>query len=603
MLRRIYFLIIVCGLSVIHGQPYRGAELRTHEYFQYGRFETRLKSPQGEGFLASFFTYNDSFPATDWCEIDFEILGRWSDNVDVNIIDENGSHLRQHPLSFNPHIGFHTYAMEWTPEYVAWFVDGEEFYRQSGGHITHLSEPTKLMMNIWTPAYEDWVGFIDERTLPRFAYYDWASYAAYTPGSGSVGTDSDFTLVWVDDFETYNDTIWEKSDNHGWNGNNSLLVEENIVYQDGMMILCLTLPGEEGYGDDTAPKMLWARAINPDSVVVRFSEELDPEIASLSTTYTIPNYPILSTILHEDQRTVSLTLEDLDINGSATVYAQGLKDQSPAGNTQAVTFVPITLPAPLELPIRINCAGDSAQGFLKDQWWSHDVEYGHEGGNYQTAHDYPEFDGTELDTVMATSLNRYSRYHIRLKPGTFDIQLHFAEQGYHAVGERVFELFVEDSLIEAELDVFDHVGNSGVYTITLSGWDITDGSLDILGAALIYGAGYAYAGPLLNAIEIDGSYWVGVRATQNPLDYELSGIFPNPFNPSTQIEFTVPEMAHVNVSLFNLRGAQVMKLANRPFNPGKHRLTLHGAELSSGVYFVRLTSGNYHKSHKILLLK
>jgi len=601
-------LILLLTLSLMavsnaRAQYYSGAELRTHEYFQYGRFETRLKTPQGEGFLASFFTYNDAYPSSDWCEIDFELLGRWADNVDVNIIDENGSHLRQHPLDINPHMDFHNYAFEWTPDYVAWFVDGEEFYRQTGGHISHLSQSTKLMMNIWTPAFTDWVGFIDVRTLPRYAYYDWVSVATYTPGAGSLGTDSNFSPLWTDNFDAYVDTLWEKSDDHTWNGNNSTLMADNIVYENGYMILCLTTPESEGYNDNTAPVILWSRAHSTDSVVVRFNKELDVEHTNQATIFTIPNHPISAMTLYEDMRTVGLKITDLDIASSATIYAQNVLDQSINGNSQAVTFASIMMPTPLELPINIDCAGPGTQGFLPDQWWSKDVEYGHSGGNYQINAGYPDLDGTELDSVMATSLNRYSRYHVRLAPGVFDIQLHFAEHYYTGVGERVFELFVEDSLVVAELDVFDQVGNTAIYTVTLNGLEVTDGTLDILGAALNYGWSYAYAGPLLNAIQIDGDYWVGVDEIQTPQEYELSKIFPNPFNHSAIIEFSLPESAVVNISLYDLRGAEVKHITSHSYAPGQHQLTVWDDEFSSGIYVVRFEADNFQQSQKILLLK
>lgn len=597
-------LTLLFGIAVSGtAQLFRGAELRTHEDFTYGRFETRLKSPQGEGFLASFFTYNTGFPQSDWCEIDFEVLGRWGDNVDVNVIDENGSHLRQHPLEFNPHLDFHDYAFEWTPDYVAWFIDGEEFYRQSGEHISHLSQSAKMMMNIWTPAYTDWVGFIDPLTLPRYAYYDWASYAAYTPGTGSVGTDSNFTPEWVDDFDTYIDTLWEKSDGHSWNGNNSTLVAENIVYHDGKMILCLTNPESPGYNDMTAPVILWSRAMSTDSVVVRFNKELDVDHTLNSTIFTIPNYPIETMILHEDMRTVSLKISDLDFANSATVYAQNVLDQSMNGNSTAVTFTSLIMASPLELPINIDCAGPGAQGFLPDQWWSQDVEYGHAGGNYQINDSYPEMENTDLDSVLATSLNRYSRYHVRLAPGVFDIQLHFAEHYYYESEQRVFELYVEDSLVVAELDVYDLVGGMAIYTVHLDGWEITDGTLDIVGSALNYGWSYAYAGPLLNAIQIDGAYYVGIDQGETPSGYKLSKIYPNPFNNSTNLEFTLPETTNLTITLFDLKGREIQNLVSGEFMSGTHQLRIEGAELPSGVYLVRFNSENFQQNRKVLLLK
>ena len=601
------YLLLVILLSMltshIQAQLYSGAELRTHEYFQYGRFETRLKSPQGEGFLASFFTYNDSFPETDWCEIDFEILGRWANNIDVNVIDEQGSHLRQNPLDFNAHIDFHNYAFEWTPDYVAWFVDGEEIHRQTGEHITSLSQSAKLMMNIWTPSYTDWVGFIDPSTMPRYAFYDWVSCATYTPGTGSVGTDSNFSPLWTDNFDSYVDTLWEQSDGHTWNGNNSTLLAENIVYEDGYMILCLTRPGYEGYDDNTAPSILWARAQSSDSVIVRFNKELDVEHTIQSSIFSIPNHTITSAVLNEDQRTVELSTSGLDITSSGTVYAQNLLDQSVNGNSQAIAFSSIIMPTPLELPVNIDCAGPGANGFLPDQWWSPEVEYGHEGGNYQIAATYPDLEGTDLDSVMATSLNRYSRYHVRLAPGVFDIQLHFAEHYYTGVGERVFELFVEDSLVVAELDVYAQSGNNGIYTIRLDGWEITDGTLDIMGAALIYGESYAYAGPLLNAIQIDGSYWVGIDKPAQPKQFELTNIYPNPFNNSARLDFSIPETAEVKIALYDLRGAEVQTITSERYTPGDYQLLVHGGDLASGVYFVRISTDNFQQNRKILLLK
>lgn len=594
-------LILLVG-SNIQAKNYLGAELRSLEDYQYGRFEARIKSAQGEGYLTSFFTYNDSYPNTSWAEIDFEVLGRWADNVDMNVIDENGSHLRQNPLSFNPHMDFHTYAFEWTPDYVAWFIDGEEAYRQTGSHIIDLIEPGKIMMNVWTPAYTDWVGIMDDRTLPRFSYYDWVSYASFNPGAGTIGTNSDFSPEWQDDFNSFDSTRWEKSEGHSWNGNNSTLVAENIVYEDGKMVLCLTLPDKAGKIDENPPHALWARAHRPDSIEVRFSEELDPETARSISTYSIPGSSVASVLLHEDLRTVSIILTDSTLTSNGSVYALGLKDRADPVNTQLGTGTSIIIPEPLDLPINIDIAGPGAQGFLPDQWWSPQVEYGHEGGNYQSA-PANDLSGTDLDSVMATSLNRYSRYHVRLEPGVFDIQLHFAEHFYTGAGERVFELFVEDSLIVAALDVYEQVGNGGAFTVTIPDMDIRDGSLDILAAALVYGRTYSYAGPLLNGIQIDGSFWTALDEVSVPLEHALTAIYPNPFNDSTNIVFNLTKPSEVDISLYDIRGLEIQTLTHATYAAGPHKLTLQANDLSSGMYFLRFKAGETLLNNKILLLK
>ncbi|MCF7807484.1 MAG: family 16 glycosylhydrolase [Candidatus Marinimicrobia bacterium] len=602
-LKNLLGLLLIGRCLVVQAQSYLGAELRSLDYFQYGRFEARIKSAQGEGYLSSFFTYNDSFPHTPWAEIDFEILGRWANNVDMNVIEEQGSHLRQNPLNFNPHLDFHTYAFEWTPDYVAWFIDGEEAYRQTGTHINGLLEPGKIMMNVWTPAFADWVGTIDDRTLPRFSYYDWVSYASYTPGSGSIGTDANFTPEWLDNFDVFDLERWEKSDGHSWNGNNATLVADNIVFKDGHMIMCLTLPDKPGLQDDNPPHALWARAHQPDSLVVRFSEELDLESATSVSTYNIPGSNIQRVYLHPDQRTVSILLAEPSLTENSTVYALGLKDRADPSNTQVGTYTKIIHPKPLDLPINIDVAGPGASGFLPDQWWSAEVEYGHEGGNYQVAGDYPDLSGTDLDSVMATSLNRYSRYHVRLEPGVFDVQLHFAEHHYSNAGERVFQLFVEDSLIIAELDVFEAVGNSAALTVSIPDLQVTDGTLDILGAALVYGRSYGYAGPLLNGIQIDGTVWTSTDDVLLPTEHALTAIYPNPFNDSTTIVFNLEDAAKVNISLYDLRGVELQTLTNRAYSAGSHHLRLEAHDLPSGLYVLRFKAGLTSQKTKILLLK
>ena len=100
--------------------------------------------------------------------------------------------------------------VEWTPDYVAWFIDGEEIYRQDEGHIQEMSYFQKIHMNIWNPVYDHWVGVWDDRILPRFSYYDYVSYASYTPGGGDIGTNQNFTLEWHDDFDSF-DSILKSS--------------------------------------------------------------------------------------------------------------------------------------------------------------------------------------------------------------------------------------------------------------------------------------------------------------------------------------------------------------------------------------------------------
>jgi len=84
-----------------------------------------------------------------------------------------------------------------------------------------------------------------------------------------------------------------------------------------------------------------------------------------------------------------------------------------------------------------------------------------------------------------------------------------------------------------------------------------------------------------------------------------SGIssYPNPFNASTQIVFSVSKASHVLVAVYNAIGEKVITLTNEFMNPGKYIRSFNAGNLSSGVYFCTLTNGGTVKTAKILLLK
>lgn len=161
------FSILMLTNFSIDAKEYKGAEYRTKEAFLYGRFEVNLKTSYREGMLSSFFTYNDA--GGGWNEIDIEILGRYTNDFQMNPITPGQvNHVGHHLMSSSPHADFHTYAFEWTPEYVSWFVDGVEVLRQTGAHIQTLNLPQKIMMNVWIPQYENWVGIFSRMFYLHF---------------------------------------------------------------------------------------------------------------------------------------------------------------------------------------------------------------------------------------------------------------------------------------------------------------------------------------------------------------------------------------------------------------------------------------------------
>lgn len=579
-------------------RDYRGAELRTVEPLLYGKFEVRYKPAQGEGLVSSFFTYNVDHPNTPWNEIDIELLGRFPNVVDMNVIT-NTSHLRTHFTTLDTHIDFHEYGFEWTPEYVAWFINGEEVYRQTDDHIADLVYPSKLMMNIWNPIYDDWVGIWDDRVLPRFAYYDWVRYSSYTPGNGNSGTDNNFTFQWQDDFDEFDESRWEKKHNHTWNGNQSTFIRENIIFENGYLILCLTDDENIGYQDQEKPILLWARA-SGDSIIAQFSEELDPESSQNENNFSVSGASIVSAELMSNLRTVKLKVTDMSLEENHSLIIFGIEDDNDPPNIQMAQSIQVDMPQPISFPLLINNAGVEVDVYEADQLWSSSVEYGHMNGNYQfTEHN---IDNTDQDELYRKSLNRVVAYKTRVPIGIYSITMKLSENYYNETGDRSFDIFVEDSLKINNLDIYALAGKNNAFDTTISNQIVDDGILDIYFSAVNYGEGYEYAGPFLNGLEIH----LIQSLSNDPLEatsYSISRPYPNPFNNKLTIPVNVKNNGEVHVAIFNISGQLIDIIQEVILPEGKHELIWDAKNYSSGLYIIQTKINNKVNYEKTILLK
>jgi len=88
-----------------------------------------------------------------------------------------------------------------------------------------------------------------------------------------------------------------------------------------------------------------------------------------------------------------------------------------------------------------------------------------------------------------------------------------------------------------------------------------------------------------------------------PEKFELCQNFPNPFNPSTTIRYSVPVAGKVCVKVFNLLGEEVRTLYNGEQNAGVYEVTFDASSLASGTYFYRLTTGESSMTKKMILIK
>lgn len=96
---------------------------------------------------------------------------------------------------------------------------------------------------------------------------------------------------------------------------------------------------------------------------------------------------------------------------------------------------------------------------------------------------------------------------------------------------------------------------------------------------------------------------IGPNGNVFPETYKLYQNYPNPFNPSTTIKFIIPRQEFVELKIFDLLGGEVKTLLSEMMTSGSHSISWNAEGISSGVYYYKLTAGDFNQTSKLILLK
>jgi hypothetical protein len=96
---------------------------------------------------------------------------------------------------------------------------------------------------------------------------------------------------------------------------------------------------------------------------------------------------------------------------------------------------------------------------------------------------------------------------------------------------------------------------------------------------------------------------VGTEQEPLPRTYRLEQSYPNPFNPSTEIVFSLPESGPVRLAVYDLLGRRVALLIDGPTPAGTHRVSFRADDLPSGVYLYRLEAGGFTGTRRMSLIR
>lgn len=172
---------------------------------RYGRIEARVKAPKRQrasGYIASLFTYNFAGDPKEWEEIDVELEGGRPDKFQANLIYGAGVYnwtstrawgAWEDKIKIGPVDEWRVYAIEWLPQQIRWFVDGNlvKILKHTDINCSTGCNPpqkyptpipddfTQIMMNFWIPNnnIEAVFGGVKSKNIyPMTTQYDWVRY-------------------------------------------------------------------------------------------------------------------------------------------------------------------------------------------------------------------------------------------------------------------------------------------------------------------------------------------------------------------------------------------------------------------------------------------
>ena len=105
------------------------------------------------------------------------------------------------------------------------------------------------------------------------------------------------------------------------------------------------------------------------------------------------------------------------------------------------------------------------------------------------------------------------------------------------------------------------------------------------------------------SLTVDDAEGVGDGGAILPGDFSISGIYPNPFNARSTVDFSLDRTASIELALYDLNGRLIEVLAQGSLSVGTHQAVISADNLSSGIYIVRLTDGTRSLHSKVTLLR
>ncbi|MFH1195533.1 MAG: PQQ-binding-like beta-propeller repeat protein [bacterium] len=157
------------------------------------------------------------------------------------------------------------------------------------------------------------------------------------------------------------------------------------------------------------------------------------------------------------------------------------------------------------------------------------------------------------------------------------------------------------------------IANDFVYAVHfwsahLWGFKLSDGSVILHDSTATYIgnpiiADHSLIVPTTNGVRFFKSSLTVVEDEKICYEYKLSNNYPNPFNPSTTINYSLPEREAVSIKVFDILGREISVLVNEEKPAGNYSVEFSSSRIPSGVYFYEMTAGKFRQIKKMIILK
>jgi Secretion system C-terminal sorting domain len=338
------------------------------------------------------------------------------------------------------------------------------------------------------------------------------------------------------------------------------------------------------------------------------------------TSSDVQNYFAIGKTLHisDDTSTTSLNIGN---TGATTWDFSGLYSDSLI-NLHIVD--PSGTPFGSHYPSATISTYDTAiiSGYLAEQWQYYGVNnallnYGYSGqgnaGGFQitfTSHNNPASKNLVLPLTMGTNWTEdyvgTDSTIISQFPPTVSITNYHDENMVDAYGSMTLPggTTVQALRVRTDTRQYTPTADGYLYYRTISYTFLSTNGTQVLVEAA------DTTSPNTGVIPVSDITFINAPVTDVPYannqilgNFNLEQNYPNPFNPSTKINYTIPQQSFVSLKVYDILGNEVATLMNGDKSAGTYQVNFNAADLPSGIYFYRLTAGNYTSVKKMTLLK